>query len=163
MQKQADKQELLDGLLEVAPKILPFAAPIWRDLDQMKREGKRILFEGAQGAMLDVDFGTYPFVTSSNTLSGAATLGAGVGPHSIGYVLGITKAYTTRVGSGPFPTEQNNEIGQTLGERGHEFGTVTGRQRRCGWFDAVMVRQTAKIIRDSRDCPDQAGCVGWPR
>lgn len=141
----ADKAEILQMLKEVAPKILPYATPVWRLLDDMRRDGKRILFEGAQGAMLDVDYGTYPFVTSSNTLGGAATLGAGVGPHAVGYVLGITKAYTTRVGSGPFPTELHDETGQQIGERGHEFGTVTGRKRRCGWFDAVMVRQTTKI------------------
>ncbi|MGB1540161.1 MAG: adenylosuccinate synthase, partial [Rickettsiales bacterium] len=141
----ADKGEILQALKEVAPKILPFATPVWRLLDEMRSQGKRILFEGAQGAMLDVDYGTYPFVTSSNTLGGASTLGAGVGPHTVGYVLGITKAYTTRVGSGPFPTELHDDIGKLIGERGHEFGTVTGRQRRCGWFDAVMVRQTTKI------------------
>jgi adenylosuccinate synthase len=141
----ADKAEILQQLQEVAPKLLPFVTPVWRLLDTMRSKGERILFEGAQGAMLDVDHGTYPFVTSSNTVAGAASVGSGMGPHGLGYVLGITKAYTTRVGSGPFPTEQDNEIGQLLGERGHEFGTVTGRKRRCGWFDAVMVRQTAKI------------------
>ncbi|HEU5046264.1 MAG TPA: adenylosuccinate synthase [Rickettsiales bacterium] len=139
------KQEILDGLLEIAPKILPFAVPAWRLLDNLRKSGKRILFEGAQGAMLDVDHGTYPFVTSSNTMSGAATFGSGVGMSAIGFVLGITKAYTTRVGSGPFPTELNDEIGQTIGKIGHEFGTVTGRPRRCGWFDAVLVRQTVKV------------------
>ncbi len=138
-------EDLLADLKEVAPKILPFAEPVWRRLDEAVRAGKRILFEGAQGAMLDVDHGTYPFVTSSHTLAGHAAAGAGIAPGHVGYVLGITKAYTTRVGSGPFPTEQENEIGRRLGERGHEFGTVTGRKRRCGWFDAVMVRQAIKI------------------
>jgi adenylosuccinate synthase len=137
--------EILVPLLDIAPKILPFASPVWMLLDQMRREGKRILFEGAQGAMLDVDHGTYPFVTSSNTLAGAATIGSGMGLGGIGYVLGITKAYTTRVGSGPFPTELSDENGATLGRVGNEFGTVTGRPRRCGWFDAVMVRQAVKI------------------
>ena len=136
--------DLLAQLREVAPKILPYAGVVWERLDALKREGKRILFEGAQGAMLDVDHGTYPFVTSSNTVAGQAAAGSGIGPKGVGYVLGITKAYTTRVGSGPFPTEQENEIGRRLGERGHEFGTVTGRPRRCGWFDAVMVRQAVK-------------------
>lgn len=139
------KEEILNSLLEVAPKILPFATPVWILLDEMRKRGKRILFEGAQGAMLDVDHGTYPFVTSSNTLSGAATSGAGIGMNTVGFVLGITKAYTTRVGSGPFPTELTDEIGQTIGKIGNEFGTVTGRPRRCGWFDAVLVRQTVKI------------------
>ncbi len=137
--------EILQPLLEVAPKILPFAMPVWMLLHQLKRDRKRILFEGAQGALLDVDHGTYPYVTSSNTLAGTATIGSGVGINAIGYVLGITKAYTTRVGSGPFPTELHDEIGQTLGRVGHEFGTVTGRPRRCGWFDATLVRQTARI------------------
>ena len=136
---------VLDPLREIAPKILPFADTVWRRLDEARRSGKRILFEGAQGAMLDVDHGTYPFVTSSNTHPGQAGAGAGVGVKAVGYVLGITKAYTTRVGSGPFPTEQDNEIGQLLGERGHEFGTVTGRPRRCGWFDAVLVRQAVTV------------------
>jgi len=128
-------------LHEVADKIVPFSEPVWRLLDQEKRKGSRILFEGAQGTMLDIDHGTYPFVTSSNTVAGQASAGSGMGPSSVGYVLGITKAYTTRVGEGPFPTEQKNDVGQFLGERGHEFGTVTGRKRRCGWFDAVLVRQ----------------------
>ena len=139
------RDELIGKLREVAPRILPFAAPVWHVLDRARRDGRRILFEGAQGAMLDVDHGTYPYVTSSNTLAGQAAAGSGLGPRSIDYVLGITKAYTTRVGSGPFPTEQDNEVGQALGERGHEFGTVTGRKRRCGWFDAVMVRQAIRI------------------
>ena len=137
--------EILAPLLKVAPKILAFSTPVWLLLDKVRREGKRILFEGAQGIMLDVDHGTYPYVTSSNTLAGTATIGAGVGMGSIGYVLGITKAYTTRVGSGPFPTELNDQIGATIGKIGNEFGTVTGRPRRCGWFDAVMVRQAVKI------------------
>lgn len=137
-----DRAQLLDVLSEIAPKILPFAAPVWKVLTEARRAGKRILFEGAQGALLDVDFGTYPFVTSSNTLAGMAATGTGLGPTSIDFVLGIVKAYTTRVGEGPFPTELHDETGQRLGERGHEFGTVTGRKRRCGWFDAVLVRQT---------------------
>ncbi len=137
--------DLLAALKDIAPRILPFARPVWQLLDQARSQSKKILFEGAQGAMLDVDHGTYPFVTSSHTVAGQAAAGAGVGVDAVGYVLGITKAYTTRVGSGPFPTEQENEVGQGLGERGHEFGTVTGRKRRCGWFDAVMVRQAAKI------------------
>ena len=136
---------LLSALAEVANEILPFAAPVWEILDRERRAGKRILFEGAQGAMLDVDHGTYPFVTSSNTLAGQAAVGAGVGPGAIDYVLGIVKAYTTRVGSGPFPTELDDEVGERLGTRGKEFGTVTGRRRRCGWFDAVLVRQAVKV------------------
>ncbi|MDA5194927.1 adenylosuccinate synthase [Govanella unica] len=140
-----DREALLAEIRAVAPKILPFACASWRVLDEAKKQGKRVLFEGAQGIMLDVDHGTYPFVTSSNTVSSQAAGGSGVGPGQVGYVLGITKAYTTRVGSGPFPTEQLNEVGQTLGQRGHEFGTVTGRARRCGYFDAVMVRQAMKI------------------
>jgi adenylosuccinate synthase len=129
-------------LLEVAPQILPFAAPVWKVMHDARRAGRRILFEGAQGALLDVDFGTYPYVTSSNTLAGMAAAGTGLGPTAIDFVLGIVKAYTTRVGEGPFPTELTDATGQRLGERGHEFGTVTGRKRRCGWFDAVLVRQT---------------------
>ncbi|MBM3573736.1 MAG: adenylosuccinate synthase, partial [Alphaproteobacteria bacterium] len=139
-----DAVQLLKELTDIAPRILPYAAPVWRHLDQARRQGKRVLFEGAQGAMLDVDHGTYPYVTSSNTVAAQAGAGAGLGPRSIGYVLGITKAYTTRVGSGPFPTELTDAIGARLGERGREFGTVTGRKRRCGWFDAVMVRQAIK-------------------
>ena len=130
------------ALAEVGPQILPFAAPVWKVLAEKRKAGKRILFEGAQGALLDIDFGTYPFVTSSNTLAGMAATGTGMGPGAVDFVLGIVKAYTTRVGSGPFPAELTDEIGQKLGERGHEFGTVTGRKRRCGWFDAVLVRQT---------------------
>ncbi|HEV2336493.1 MAG TPA: adenylosuccinate synthase [Stellaceae bacterium] len=139
-----DRSELLAKLREIAPKVLPYAAPVWRLLDEARRGGRRILFEGAQGAMLDVDHGTYPYVTSSNTVAGQAAAGSGIAPSAIGFVLGITKAYTTRVGAGPFPTELTDVIGQTLGERGREFGTVTGRPRRCGWFDAVAVRQAIK-------------------
>ncbi|MGD1934820.1 MAG: adenylosuccinate synthase [Candidatus Phaeomarinobacter sp.] len=135
---------IVEARKEIAPRILPFAKPVWLVLDEAKKAGKRILFEGAQGTLLDIDHGTYPFVTSSNTIAGQAAGGTGVGPGAIGYVLGITKAYTTRVGEGPFPTEQDNDVGQKLGERGHEFGTVTGRKRRCGWFDAVLVRQAIK-------------------
>ena len=142
---EVDAAQIVDGLREIAPRLLPFAAPVWRSLHAANRAGKRILFEGAQGFMLDVDHGTYPYVTSSNTVAGQAAAGSGIAVGSVGYVLGITKAYTTRVGSGPFPTEQDNEIGTLLGERGHEFGTVTGRKRRCGWFDAVMVRQALRI------------------
>jgi adenylosuccinate synthase len=131
-------------LAAIAPYVLPFMDSVWRLLDEKRREGKRILFEGAQGALLDVDHGTYPFVTSSNTVAAQAATGSGLGPTSIDYVLGICKAYTTRVGEGPFPTEQKNKIGQLIGERGREFGTVTGRARRCGWFDAVLVRQTVR-------------------
>ena len=136
---------LLKALLEIAPDILPFARPAWRVMQQVAATSKRVLFEGAQATLLDVDHGTYPFVTSSNTVAGQAAAGAGVGPRALGYVLGIVKAYTTRVGEGPFPTEQLNEIGQKLGERGAEFGTVTGRPRRCGWFDAVLVNQSIAI------------------
>ncbi|MEM7620248.1 MAG: adenylosuccinate synthase [Pseudomonadota bacterium] len=138
-------QELHQQLADIAPKLLPFIETVWSMLDQQRRQGKRILFEGAQGALLDIDHGTYPFVTSSNTIASQAATGSGVGPKAIDYVLGITKAYTTRVGAGPFPTELNDDIGQRIGERGREFGTVTGRARRCGWFDAVLVRQTAKV------------------
>ena len=133
-----------DDLMQVAPHALPFMDTVWSLLEQKRREGKRILFEGAQGALLDVDHGTYPYVTSSNTVAAQAATGSGVGPNAIGYVLGICKAYTTRVGEGPFPTEQDNEVGRTLGKRGKEFGVVTGRPRRCGWFDAVLVRQTVR-------------------
>ncbi len=137
-------RQIYDELMRVSEKILPFMGQVWRVLDEKKRQGARILFEGAQGALLDNDHGTYPFVTSSNTVAGQAATGSGMGPDSIDFVLGITKAYTTRVGEGPFPTEQNNEIGQFLGEKGNEFGVVTGRKRRCGWFDAVLVRQMVK-------------------
>ena len=140
-----DRQAILEALLEIAPRVLPYMDVVWRFLDSQRQDGKRILFEGAQGAMLDVDSGTYPFVTSSNTGAGQAAVGSGLGPGAIGYVLGITKAYTTRVGSGPFPTELHDDVGRGLGERGHEFGTVTGRPRRCGWFDAVMVRRATKV------------------
>lgn len=137
-----DRDGLIARLSEVAPKILEYAAPVWKVLNERKRAGQRILFEGAQGALLDIDFGTYPFVTSSNVIAGQAATGTGIGPGSIDFVLGIVKAYTTRVGEGPFPTELLDADGQRLGERGHEFGTTTGRKRRCGWFDAVLVRQT---------------------
>jgi len=139
------KDELMKHLLAIAPKILPFSEPVWLHLDKLHKEGKRILFEGAQGAMLDIDHGTYPFVTSSNTHAAEASIGSGMGANALDFILGIVKAYTTRVGSGPFPTELGCEVGKKLGEKGHEFGTVTGRQRRCGWFDAVMVRQALKI------------------
>ncbi|MBV9511862.1 MAG: adenylosuccinate synthase [Caulobacteraceae bacterium] len=141
----ADREALLAALLEVAPKVLAYAQPAWRILDAKVREGERVLFEGAQGALLDVDHGTYPFVTSSNTMAGQAAAGSGLGPRSVGYVLGIVKAYTTRVGEGPFPTELDDEIGQHLSVVGREVGVVTGRARRCGWFDAVLVRQTIAI------------------
>ncbi len=130
------------ALVEIAPKLKPYAGPVWKVLHEARRAGKRILFEGAQGALLDVDFGTYPYVTSSNTIAGQAVTGTGLGPTAIDFVLGIVKAYTTRVGEGPFPAELHDGDGERLGERGHEFGTVTGRKRRCGWFDAVLVRQT---------------------
>jgi len=139
--EEISPQSIITELTEVAGQLTPFIKPVWRLLDESRKAGKRILFEGAQGTLLDIDHGTYPFVTSSNTVAGQAAAGSGIGPGSLGYVLGITKAYTTRVGEGPFPTEQDNDIGQFLGERGHEFGTVTGRKRRCGWFDAVLVRQ----------------------
>jgi adenylosuccinate synthase len=142
---EIDAAALHRELVDLAPRILPYAECVWQRLNDLRRAGKRILFEGAQGTMLDVDHGTYPFVTSSNTVAGMAAIGAGLGPRAIGYGLGITKAYTTRVGAGPFPTEQSNAIGEELGKRGHEFGTVTGRKRRCGWFDAVMVRQALKV------------------
>ncbi len=140
-----DPAALLASLTEIAPRILPYAERIWARLGDLRRKGRRILFEGAQGTMLDIDHGTFPFVTSSNTVAGQAAIGSGQGPGALSYVLGITKAYTTRVGNGPFPTEQDNDVGNRLGERGHEFGTVTGRKRRCGWFDAVMVRQAIKV------------------
>ena len=140
-----DRAALVADLAAIADFVLPFAKPVWRDLNEARSGGQRILFEGAQGVLLDVDHGTYPFVTSSNTVAGAAAAGSGIGPAGVGFVLGIAKAYTTRVGSGPFPTELEDETGQRLGERGHEFGTVTGRKRRCGWFDAVLVRQSAAV------------------
>jgi len=142
---EINRDELMKDLHEIAPKILPYADSVWKRLDSARREGKRILFEGAQGTMLDIDHGTYPFVTSSNTVAGQAAVGSGQGPGAIDYVLGISKAYTTRVGSGPFPTELEDDVGQRIGERGHEFGTVTGRARRCGWFDAVLARQAVKV------------------
>ncbi len=135
---------IYDELASIAPKVLPYMGSVWSILDDDRRAGRRILFEGAQGALLDIDHGTYPFVTSSNTVAGQAATGSGLGPGAIGYVLGIAKAYTTRVGEGPFPTELHDETGQLIGERGREFGTVTGRKRRCGWFDAALVRQTVK-------------------
>ncbi|NEY89467.1 adenylosuccinate synthase [Tabrizicola oligotrophica] len=137
-----DAAALKAQILEIAPKIWPYAGPVWKVLTEARRAGKRILFEGAQGALLDIDFGTYPFVTSSNVIAGQAATGVGLGPTAIDFVLGIVKAYTTRVGEGPFPAELHDADGERLGERGHEFGTVTGRKRRCGWFDAVLVRQT---------------------
>ena len=136
--------DLLDPLREITPQVLPYASVVWKTLDELRRAGKRILFEGAQGSMLDIDHGTYPYVTSSNTVAGNAAAGSGMGPRAVGYVLGICKAYTTRVGSGPFPTELFDDIGELIGQRGKEFGVVTGRKRRCGWFDAVMVRQAIK-------------------
>ena len=142
--EEISETAILDELTAIADRVLPYQDTVWRLLDEARRKGSRILFEGAQGALLDVDHGTYPFVTSSNTVAGQAATGSGLGPRAIGYVLGIAKAYTTRVGEGPFPTELHDEIGQRIGERGHEFGTVTGRKRRCGWFDACLVRQTVK-------------------
>ena len=139
-----DGAELKAKLMDIAPQLTPYMAPVWKLLDEARRAGQRILFEGAQGVLLDVDHGTYPYVTSSNTIAGQAATGSGLGPAALSHVLGITKAYTTRVGEGPFPTEQDNDVGQKLGERGHEFGTVTGRKRRCGWFDAVLVRQMVR-------------------
>ena len=141
----AQKQELLDLLLGLAPRLLPHVEATWERLDEARRAGRRILFEGAQAVMLDVDHGTYPFVTSSNTIAATAAAGSGIGPAVIGFVLGIAKAYSTRVGAGPFPTELHDETGRQLGTRGHEFGTVTGRPRRCGWFDAALVRQAVKV------------------
>jgi adenylosuccinate synthase len=142
---EVEKSQVIAELEGIAPKILPYVDVTWELLDTQRKAGKRILFEGAQGALLDVDHGTYPFVTSSNTVAAQAATGSGMGPGTVGFVLGIAKAYTTRVGSGPFPTELTCKVGEMLGERGHEFGTVTGRKRRCGWFDAVLVRQVAKV------------------
>tara|TARA_B100000902_G_scaffold170955_1_gene165311 strand:+ start:4765 stop:6057 length:1293 start_codon:yes stop_codon:yes gene_type:complete len=139
------KDKLKFELLKIAPEILKFSQPVWLKIDELKKQKKKILFEGAQGILLDVDHGTYPYVTSSNTVASSAATGSGCGPNSINYVLGITKAYTTRVGEGPFPTELTNEVGEQLGARGKEFGTVTSRKRRCGWFDGVLVKQTIKI------------------
>jgi len=144
-QPEVEPEAVYAELSAVAERLLPFMDTVWALLEAKRRAGARILFEGAQGALLDIDHGTYPFVTSSNTVAGQAATGSGLGPDAVGYVLGITKAYTTRVGEGPFPTEQDNEVGRFLGERGREFGTVTGRKRRCGWFDAVLVRQTVKV------------------
>jgi adenylosuccinate synthase len=141
---EIDPQAIYDELASVAPKVLPYMDAVWRLLDEQRRAGKRILFEGAQGALLDVDHGTYPFVTSSNTVAGQAATGSGLGPGAVGYVLGIAKAYTTRVGEGPFPTELFDETGELIGQKGKEFGVVTGRKRRCGWFDATLVRQTVR-------------------
>jgi adenylosuccinate synthase len=140
-----EKDQLKKELLEIAPEILKYSQPVWKKIDEFKQQKKKILFEGAQGILLDVDHGTYPFVTSSNTVASSAATGSGCGPNSINYVLGITKAYTTRVGEGPFPTELTDSIGEQLGQKGKEFGTVTSRKRRCGWFDGVLVRQTIKI------------------
>src|SRR6202158_2253298 len=142
--EEIDGAGILKELTALAPQLLPYAETVWRLLDIKRREGKRILFEGAQGALLDVDHGTYPYVTSSNTVAAQAATGSGMGPGAVGYVLGICKAYTTRVGQGAFPTEQDNAIGRKIGERGREFGTNTGRPRRCGWFDAILVRQTVR-------------------
>jgi adenylosuccinate synthase len=142
---QIDRDGLLAELREIAGFVLPFAQPAWKLLAEARASGRRILFEGAQGVLLDIDHGTYPFVTSSNTVAGTAAAGSGLGPSAVGFVLGIAKAYTTRVGSGPFPTEQDNDVGERLGTRGREFGTVTGRKRRCGWFDAVLVRQAVAV------------------
>ncbi|MBV8578500.1 MAG: adenylosuccinate synthase, partial [Acetobacteraceae bacterium] len=139
------KDVLMQRLLSLAPRLLPFVEPVWERLDEARRAGRRVLFEGAQAVMLDVDHGTYPFVTSSNTVAATAASGSGLGPSAVGFVLGIAKSYATRVGSGPFPTELHDETGQLLGDRGREFGTVTGRRRRCGWFDAVLVRQAVKV------------------
>jgi adenylosuccinate synthase len=139
---EVDAAALAQDLAGIAPKVLPYAAPVWRKLDEVRKQGRRVLFEGAQGALLDIDHGTYPYVTSSNTVAGQAAAGSGCGPRDIGFVLGIAKAYTTRVGEGPFPTELKDEVGERIGRTGAEFGTVTGRKRRCGWFDAVLVRQT---------------------
>jgi len=139
---EVDGPALARELREIAPKVIPYAAPVWRKLDEVRKQGRRVLFEGAQGALLDIDHGTYPYVTSSNTVAGQAAAGAGIGPRDVGFVLGIAKAYTTRVGEGPFPTELKDEVGERIGKTGAEFGTVTGRKRRCGWFDAVLVRQT---------------------
>jgi adenylosuccinate synthase len=143
--EEIDPQRLFDDLMEIAPKLLPFSGVVWKILENARHDGKLILFEGAQGAMLDVDHGTYPFVTSSNTAAGNAATGSGVGPKQLGRIIGICKAYTTRVGSGPFPTEDTGEVGEYLTTKGREFGVVTGRRRRCGWFDAVLVRQAVKV------------------
>ena len=143
--KQINKKKLINDLIKISPKILKYSRPVWKEINKFKIKKKKILFEGAQGALLDIDHGTYPFVTSSNTVSGAALSGSGCGPDTINYILGIVKAYTTRVGEGPFPTELKNEIGNMIGKKGKEFGTVTNRKRRCGWFDAVLVKQSCVI------------------
>ena len=158
---EVDADETVSMLRDLAPRIAPLAKPVWRLLDDARRDGKRILFEGAQGVLLDVDHGTYPYVTSSNTVAGYAGAGSGLGPRTTGYVLGIVKAYTTRVGEGPFPTELADETGQRLGERGREFGTVTGRKRRCGWFDAALVRQSLKSLGRRRRRPDETRRARW--
>src|SRR3974377_1159782 len=155
--EELHSRALYDELAAVAPKVLPYMDSGWSLLDGKRREGKRILFEGAQGALLDIDHGTYPFVTSSNTVAGNAATGSGLGPKAIGYLLGIAKAYTTRVGGGPFPTELSDATGELIGDRGHEFGTNTGRRRRCGWFDAVLV---GKAVRPN---PLHRGRVPKPR
>ena len=161
---EIEAKAVYDHLAALAPKVLPFMDSVWSLLDSKRREGKRILFEGAQGALLDIDHGTYPYVTSSNTVAAQAATGSGLGPNAIDYVLGICKAYTTRVGLGPFPTDQmDNAIGKTLGERGSEFGTVTGRARRCGWFDAVLVRQTVRTCGIDGLGPDKTGHSRWVR
>jgi adenylosuccinate synthase len=144
-QPPIDRDALVEELRGIAGFVLPFVQPVWKMLNEARSRGRRILFEGAQGVLLDIDHGTYPFVTSSNTVSGTAASGSGMGPGAVGFVLGIAKAYTTRVGSGPFPTEQDNDVGERLGTRGHEFGTVTGRKRRCGWLDAVLLRQSVAV------------------
>ena len=154
--EEIDGGGILKELTALAPQLLPYAETVWRLLDLKRREGKRILFEGAQGALLDVDHGTYPYVTSSNTVAAQAATGTGMGPGAVGYVLGICKAYTTRVGQGPFPTELDNEIGEEIGRRGKEFGVNTGRKRRCGWFDAVLVRQTVRTCGINGSGADQA-------
>lgn len=169
--EEVSKDELYNNLMEIAPKILAFAGPAWRVLEKAQKDGKKILFEGAQGAMLDIDHGTYPFVTSSTTLPAQAAAGSGMGPENLNYILGLAKAYTTRVGTGPFPTELNDDIGQHLGDKGREYGVVTGRRRRCGWFDAVMVRQAVTLSGitgialtklDVLDGLEQIGiCVGY--
>ncbi|OAN66303.1 adenylosuccinate synthase [Sphingomonas sp. TDK1] len=144
-QPPIDREGLLEELRGIAGFVLPFVQPVWKMLNEVRSRGRRILFEGAQGVLLDIDHGTYPFVTSSNTVSGTAASGSGMGPGAVGFVLGIAKAYTTRVGSGPFPSELDNAVGERLGTRGHEFGTVTGRKRRCGWLDAVLLRQSVAV------------------
>ena len=159
---EVSHEAIMSELSSIAARVLPFMETVWLLLDRQRRKGARILFEGAQGTLLDIDHGTYPFVTSSNTVAGQAAAGSGMGPGALGYILGITKAYTTRVGEGPFPTELHDEIGQFLGEKGHEFGTVTGRKRRCGWFDAALVRQSGCHQRHYRYRAHQARCARRP-